>query len=119
MTSQSKDRAEALLQVDEHLRNKFRINLVSLAGPGHEKESNFLERVVTNNTDGWTSTGDPTHGEKTCERTQAWWRQGCSHAWLQGHEKTEMLRSLAGRLLYHSLDDPRVQFETGLVICEG
>ena len=40
-------RAEALLQVDEHLRNKFRINLVSLAGPGHEKELKFLERVVT------------------------------------------------------------------------
>ena len=31
-------------------------------------------------------------------------------------EKTEKFRSLAGRLLYHSLDDPRVQFETGLVM---
>ena len=47
MTSQSKDRAEALLQVGEYLRNKFRINLVSLARPGHEKEITFLERVVT------------------------------------------------------------------------
>ena len=60
MTSQSKDRSEALLQVDEYLRNKFRINLVSLAGPGHEKEIKFLERVITDNTDGWTWTGDPT-----------------------------------------------------------
>ena len=33
-------RAEALLQVDNHLENKFRINHVSLAGPGHEKETN-------------------------------------------------------------------------------
>ena len=47
MTSSSKDRAEALLQVDEYLRNKFRINLASLAGPGLEKEINFLKRVVT------------------------------------------------------------------------
>ena len=31
-------------------------------------------------------------------------------------EKTEKFRSLAGRLLYHSLDDPRVQLETGLVM---
>ena len=31
-------------------------------------------------------------------------------------EKTEKFGSLAGRLLYHSLDDPRVQFETGLVM---
>ena len=31
-------RAEALLQVDEYLWNKFRINLVSLAGPRHEKD---------------------------------------------------------------------------------
>ena len=31
-------------------------------------------------------------------------------------EKTEKLRSLAGRLLCHSLDGPRVQFESGLVM---
>ena len=31
-------------------------------------------------------------------------------------EKTEKFRSLAGRLLYHSMDDPRVQLETGLVM---
>ena len=46
-------RAEALLQVDEYL-NKFRINLVSLAGPGHEKEIKFLKRVITHTTDGGT-----------------------------------------------------------------
>ena len=57
-------RAEALLQVDEYLKNKFRINLVSLAGLGHEKEIKFLKRVITFNTDGWTWTGDPTHSEK-------------------------------------------------------
>ena len=43
-------RAEALLQVDEYLKKKFRINLVSLAGPGHEKEIKFLKRVITHNT---------------------------------------------------------------------
>ena len=32
-------RAEAPLQVDEYLKNKFRINLVSLAGLGPEKKS--------------------------------------------------------------------------------
>ena len=31
-------------------------------------------------------------------------------------EKTEKYRSIAGRLLHHSLDDPCVQFETGLVM---
>ena len=31
-------------------------------------------------------------------------------------EKTEKFGSLAGRLPYHSLDDPRVQFETSLVM---
>ena len=36
-------RAEALLQVDEHLRNKLWINFVSLAGPLHEKEIKFLK----------------------------------------------------------------------------
>ena len=30
-------RAEALLHVDEDLKNKFRINLVSLAGLDHER----------------------------------------------------------------------------------
>ena len=45
---------EALLQVDEYLRNKFRINFVSLAGPQHEKDIEFLKRVITYGTDGWT-----------------------------------------------------------------
>ena len=31
-------------------------------------------------------------------------------------QKAERYRSLAGRLLHHSLDDPRVQFGTGLVM---
>ena len=31
-------------------------------------------------------------------------------------KKTEKYVKLAGRLLCHSLDDPRVQFETGLVM---
>ena len=57
-------RVEALLQVDEYLKNKFRINLVSLAGPGHEKEIKFLKRVITYNTDGSTWTGAPTHSKK-------------------------------------------------------
>ena len=46
-------------------------------------------------------------------------------AWFQGNrsEREDNLtpentgyRSLTGRLLCHSLDDPRVQFETGLVM---
>ena len=38
-------RAEALLSVDEYLRNKSWINLVSFAGPRHEKDIKFLKRV--------------------------------------------------------------------------
>ena len=57
-------RAEALLQVDEYLRNKFRINLVSVVGPGHEKHINLLKRVITYGTDGLTWTGDLAHSKK-------------------------------------------------------
>ena len=39
-------RAEALLQVNEYQKNKFRINLVSLAGPGHWKEVQFETGLV-------------------------------------------------------------------------
>ena len=72
MTSSPKELAEALLQVDEHPKNKFRINLVSLAGPGHEKEIEFLKRVITYNTDGWTWTGDPTPMKRM--NSQPWWK---------------------------------------------
>ena len=57
-------RAEALLQVDDYLRNKFRISLMSLAGPRHEKDITFLKRVITYGTDGWTWTGHPAHSKK-------------------------------------------------------
>ena len=40
-------RAEALLKVNEFLQNKFRINLVSLASPRHEKDILFLKRPIT------------------------------------------------------------------------
>ena len=48
---------------DEWLQNKFRINLMSLVGPG-EKDIKFLKRVITCITDGWTWTGDPTQSKK-------------------------------------------------------
>ena len=37
---------------------------MSLAGPCHEKEIEFLKRVITYNIDGWTWTGDSTHSKK-------------------------------------------------------
>ena len=57
-------RSEALLQVDEYLRNKFQINLASLTGPGHENLIEFLKRVITYGIDGWTCTGHPAHSKK-------------------------------------------------------
>ena len=45
--------------VNEYLGNMFRINFVSLAGPGQEQEIKFLK--ITYNADGWTWTGDQTH----------------------------------------------------------
>ena len=57
-------RAKALLQVDEYLRNKFRITLVSLAGPRHEKDIKLDKRVINFGTHGWTWTGDPAHSRK-------------------------------------------------------
>ena len=65
MIVHSDDFLHPLLQVDEYLRNKFWINLVSLAGPGHEKGMKFLKRVITCGTDGcWTWMGHPTHSKK-------------------------------------------------------
>ena len=122
-------RAEALLQVDEYLENNFRINLVSLAGPGHEKDIKFLQRVITHNIDGCYWTGDPTHRKKLENELNFGGAKGAVTPGSKARgvneprskdnvtpEKTEKYRSLAGRLLYHSLDDLRVQFETSLVM---
>ena len=102
---------------------------MSLAGPGHDKEIEILKRVITYNTDGWTWTGDPTHTKKLVNELNLGGAKGAatvgSKATEVNHphsednltlEKTEKYRSLAGRVLYHSLDDPRVQLETGLVM---
>ena len=99
-----------------------------MACPGHEKEIKFLKRVITCNADGWTWTGDPTHSKKLVSELN----MGTNGAATPGSKATaltnphrednltpqqaEKYRSLAGRLLYHSIDDPRVQFETGLVM---
>ena len=121
-------RAEALHQ-DEYLKNKFRINLVSLAGRGHEKEIKFLKCVITYSSDGWTWTGDPTHRKKLVNELNLGGAKGAVTSGSKATgvngplsednlitEKTQKFRSLAGRLLYQSLADPRVQFETGLVM---
>ena len=85
--------------------------------------------MITYNTDGWTWTGDPTHSKKLVNELNL---RGAKGAVTLGSkatgvngphsednltpEKTEKYRSLAGRLLHRSLDDPRVQSETGLVV---
>ena len=56
-------RAEALLQADEHLQNKFQISLVSLAGSWHEKDVKILKRVSTHGTNGWAWTSNPAHSK--------------------------------------------------------
>ena len=103
--------ADALLQVDEYLRNKSRINL------------------VTYSTDGWTRTGDPTHNKKLVNELNLGGAKGAATPSSKATgvndphsednltpEKTDKYRSLAGRLLCHSLDDLGVQFDTGLVM---
>ena len=122
-------RAEALLQVDEYLRSKFRINLVSLAGPRQEKEIKFLKRVITYGPDGWTWTGDPAHRKQLVDELNFGGAKGAATPGSKATaandphredtltpQRAEKYRSLAGRLLYHSLDGPRVQFDTGLVM---
>ena len=49
-------RAEALLQIDEHRNNKFRINLVSRVGNQILQACDRLQLRWP-----WTWTGDPTH----------------------------------------------------------
>ena len=91
----------------------FQINLVSLAGPGHEKESKFLKRVLTCNTDGWTRTGDPTHSKKLGNELNLGGAKGAVTPRSKATgvndphsednlttEKTEKYQSLAGRLLH-------------------
>ena len=102
-------RAEALLHVDEHLRNMLRINFVSFA--------------ITCGTDGWTWTGDPAHSKEPGRELKVGGPKGAATPANDPHseddltsQKAERDRSLAGRLLYHSIDDSRVQFDTGLVM---
>ena len=101
-------RVEALLQVDE---NKLRISPMSLAGPRHEKDIKSLEREITYGTDGWTWTDNPAQSKKLVDELNLGGAKGAATP----GSKAERYRSLAGRLLHHSSDDPRVQFDTGLV----
>ena len=74
-------RAEALLQVGGYLKNKFRINLVSLAGHGHEKENRSLEACDHHTTlTDRTGTGDPTHSNKFENELNFGGAKGASHA---------------------------------------
>ena len=115
-----------------YLRNKFLINLVSLAGLRHEKEIKFLKRVIACGTDGWTWTDDPAHSKKLVDELNLGGAKGAATSGSEAtpanaprsednltSQKAERYRSLAGRLLYHSLYDPRVQCDdTGLVVRE-
>ena len=98
-------------------------------GPGHEKELKFLKRVITCNTDGWTWTGDPPHSKKLVNELNLGGAKGEATPSSEATRvndphsednvtpvKTVRYRSLLGRLLYHSLDVPRVQIDTGLVM---
>ena len=100
-----------------------------MAGRGHEKEIKFLKRVITYNIDGWTWTGDPTHSEKLVNEVNLGGAKGAVTPGSKATgindphskdnltpEKSEKFRTLVERLLCHSLDDPRVQFETGLLM---
>ena len=79
-------------------------------------------------TDGWTWTTDLAHSKKLVDElifgakaaaTPGSKATGVNDPHSEDNltpEKAERYRSLAGRFLYHSLDDPRVQFDTGLVM---
>ena len=121
-------RAEAFLQVDEYLRNQFRINLVSQAGPRLIRASNS-SCVFTYGSDGWTWTGDAAHSKKLVDELNLGGAKGAATpgskatAATDPHsedtltsQRAEKYKSLEGRLRYHFLDDPRVQFDTGLVM---
>ena len=108
-------RAEAFLQVDEYLRNKFRINLVRLAGPRHEKISNHLRSRRR-------TSGDPAQSKLLVDELSLCGAKGAATPGSKAtaanltSQKADRYRSFAGTLLVHSLDDPRLQFETGLVM---
>ena len=90
-------RAEALLHVDEHLRNMLRINFVSFA--------------ITCGTDGWTWTGDPAHSKEPGRELKVGGPKGAATPANDPHSEDD-----SGRLQNHSMDDSRVQFDTGLVM---
>ena len=69
----------------KNLKNKFRIDLVSLAGLGHEKEIELLKRVITYSIDGWTWTGDPTHSKKLVNELNFGGAKDAVTPWVQGN----------------------------------
>ena len=123
-------RATALSQVGDYLTDKFRINLVALAGPGQKaQELKILKRTVSCSDLGWTWRGDERHvkdlvRELGLEKARPAGTPGSkatagnlatAEDEIDAHRAARFKR-LAGKLLYHSLDDPRAQFETGMVM---
>merc|ERR1712194_82469 len=113
------------------LENRFRINLIGLIGPGcKDKELKILKRTVSFQEHvGYTWVNDAKHVEELLENMSL---TGCKPTLTPGTKDTvknlpdaedeldekdaKFFQSCAGKLMYHSLDDPRVQFETGMVM---
>ena len=123
-------RAATLSQVGDYLTDKFRINLVALAGPDQKtKDLKILKRTLSCSEFGWTWQGDERHvkdpvRELGLEKAKPAGTPGSKAT--AGNlataedeidaDRAARFKRLAGKLLYHSLDDPRVQFETGMVM---
>ena len=113
------------------LESRFRIKLVGVVGPGcKDKELNILWRTVSFHENfGYTWVSDAKHVTELIENMGL---KGCKPVTTPGtkdsvknladaedeldkYEK-KFFRSCAGKLMYHSIDDPRVQFETCMVM---
>ena len=115
-------RADALLRADEYLRNTFQINLVSLTGAARIPQACDRLRHRRLGLD-----RRPSAQQEAFPRAQPWRTKGAatpgSKATVANDphsednltcQQAERYRSHAGRLLYHSLDVPRVHFDTCL-----
>ena len=119
-----------LVHVGTCLDNKFRINLIGMIGPGcNDTTLKMLKREISFHGDRFEWAGDPKHRTELIEQLGL---LGAKPAAIPGTKQTvdnlpncedalsgervKSFQSGAGKLLYHSADDPRVQFETNMVM---
>jgi hypothetical protein len=121
---------DQLSRVGTYLDNKFRINLIGMIGPGcNDTTLKMLKREISFHGDRFEWAGDPKHRTELIEQLGLLGAKlaatpgtkqtvdnlpNCEDA-LSG-ERVKNFQSGAGKLLYHSADDPRVQFETNMVM---